>query len=233
MVSCRVFKLDSSGFPGFEKLLSRLQREHQIPYGRIEDSEETDPSLNLYFDGQDPNDLGRQLNFEFDKQVLLRARGGYRKARITVPSPVEVFHSELSPLAAVFCSRPNTVDFASAINTACGPGNPFFMPVRLDLTGKSEQIRSRFKEVLLFKTERLQDDMEKSASVSGIQLESSDGWRKYVNDLGGQLTVIRVRVNGAIIQIGDDASFRFRATDDDVQFTAQMIRRLRTIGFPF
>jgi hypothetical protein len=198
-------------------------------YSELKDENHT--ALNIYFDDDKQNQYGRQVSHGLDREVVFWSRErGRHSAKVTARIDVQYFSGDLSPLIAVFAGRVDAVTFVDAMEKLCNPGSPVFLPVHFDLTPRSNEIRNHFVEVKRFRTERLRDDREKRASISGINLEASDAWERYVRTMAGELTMVVVKYGETFVKIAEDGTLRFRAQSDDAAFVRGLILELRTLG---
>jgi hypothetical protein len=225
--SCKVYRLNSA-VPGGANILNRIEREHRVQYGKLGENDDT--PLCIYFDESRDNLQGRMAAYSFDRPIALANRDdGEYEVKVTVPTPIQFLGGDLSPLVGIFAGRSNSVSLADALNGLQG-APPILLPVNLDLTSKSDAIRSRFLEIKKFRAEKLKDDKERTASISGIKLEDSQAWTRYVQTMGGELTVLVVRYGSTYVQFANDGSLRFQSAADNSKFVVELIKELRSLG---
>lgn len=231
MVSSKLYKLDSSIAEEFFALINKLREEKSITYQQSDKS-----PLKLYYDSgiitgalDEPNSTGgATYELAFDQRWLLQSRDGDFEAKTTLQCTLHIFGSDLSPFVCIFAATANAVSLADIINNLCGK-RPALMDVHLLLNEHSQEIRDSFDQVTDFRTIRLQDDLEKTATIGGIRLENSEAWERYVRQLQGSLVMVKVLYNGTVAKVKDEGTFQYRSQTDNIGFLATLMRIFKNL----
>lgn len=204
---CRILSVFPRYYPLFRKLF--LKEDSTYIYERIKDAKEREIELKIYCEPQEEDALGISCNIYIDLPHYFFNRD---EGSVIVKSTNEVFIKNYiinsDNLIALFTSRNISHRLQYAFLSIARQYDPsagdMMIPIILDLKGKERELNIEFSEVRRFWMKDMPDIYIRGAGITGVRLQDSPEYTKYVRRLGGKLMSIVFRWQGITILLSSD-----------------------------
>jgi len=217
------------------KLLELLKEGTEIIYGEIPLKQE-DLDLSLINNNTElktkitkrvkVNELGIEITAEVEDYNLIKSTGRKFVLKPTEEIIFFIYTAESTEGYIVIFERGKYLNYLiTSLNKMLKSDSDWFKEITFNLHENEEKIRNEFGNFRRFYTRDMDHELVKNAILSGVNLEDSSDYRKYIKDYGGYLSALIINYGGIDIMI----TSRGRIWSPNKKFESQKYQIIKDI----
>jgi hypothetical protein len=205
---CRLYRIFPSYFTLFYELFLEKKKTHTYQrYSWKIDKPELE--LKIYSDPLGEDEFGIPCNIEIDIPVSIWNRDeGSISVKATKGTFLRTYNIGSERLLALYSSQELTQRVQIAISSVMKETEPdtgdLVLPMSIDLKEKEQELNKEFTEVRRFWMKDMPDLYVRSTGISGVKLQDSPEYKRYVQRMDGNLMSLVFRWQGITILLSSD-----------------------------
>ena len=233
---CRLFRLFPMHVSLFHDLFLKGIRQYE--YDSIERKNDEPLIFKIYLEPLAKDDYGHPCDVGIDMPQYFYSRDeGSQVIKSTKSAYIRTYDSKIGNLLAIFAPKWVVPRIITALTIVAKRHDAtieeIVSPIFFKLGEKEEELRYEFFEVRRFWKKDIPDIYIRGAGISGIRLQESPEYDKYINRMGGKLMSIVFKWSETTILLSSDGLIftytDFKNNQEASQFFRSIITKLERI----